>query len=59
MEAACGGKAGQVFEQVLHDGGDGRVAPGSPLAGLAVDVFVDADGDVFAHGELSGRGRPH
>jgi hypothetical protein len=50
VEAARGRKAGQALKKVLHDGGDGGVAPGRPLPCLAVDGLVDTDGDVFAHG---------
>lgn len=47
--------SGQALEEPGDDGGDGGVVFGGEMAGLAVDLRGDADGDVFdfAHGGVS------
>ena len=50
------GKDGQVFEDVLHGGGYGRVALGCPHTGIVVYGIGYGYGDVF-HGLGVGRRR--
>ncbi len=54
-KSACGaGDAGEGFEEIGDNGGDGCVALGSPDAGLAVGLLGNGYGDVFVMRRLSG-----
>lgn len=57
-KSACGAMdAGEAFEEIGDDGGEGCVPLGGPDAGLAVGLLGDSYGDVLRHGRFSGIGR--